>query len=155
MQKKGQAAMEFLMTYGWAILAAIIVIGVLAVYLRPSSLQSSSAIVTAPLYANAWNVDASDAAVNLELQNNAGESINVTSIAVTGTGSSAGTDCTLTNTPPVTMAAGATQSFAIGTGCTFTTGDSYAGDIAVRYTRGVTGTTELTSSGQISDTVVA
>lgn len=28
--KQGQAAMEFLMTYGWAILAAIIVIGVLA-----------------------------------------------------------------------------------------------------------------------------
>ena len=29
--KKGQAAMEFLMTYGWAILAAIIVIGVLVI----------------------------------------------------------------------------------------------------------------------------
>ena len=27
--KKGQAAMEFLMTYGWAILAAVIVVGVL------------------------------------------------------------------------------------------------------------------------------
>jgi len=30
--KKGQAAMEFLMTYGWAILAAIIAIGVLAAF---------------------------------------------------------------------------------------------------------------------------
>jgi len=30
--KKGQAAMEFLMTYGWAILAAIIAIGVLAYF---------------------------------------------------------------------------------------------------------------------------
>lgn len=30
MDKKGQAAMEFLMTYGWAILAAIVAIGVLA-----------------------------------------------------------------------------------------------------------------------------
>ncbi len=30
MNKKSQAAMEFLMTYGWAILAAIIAIGVLA-----------------------------------------------------------------------------------------------------------------------------
>jgi len=34
MIKRGQAAMEFLMTYGWAILAAIIVIGVLAIYFR-------------------------------------------------------------------------------------------------------------------------
>jgi len=30
MKKRGQAAMEFLMTYGWAILAAVIVIAVLA-----------------------------------------------------------------------------------------------------------------------------
>ena len=32
MTKKGQAAMEFLMTYGWAILAAIIAIAVLAYF---------------------------------------------------------------------------------------------------------------------------
>ena len=31
-KKKGQAAMEFLMTYGWAILAAVVVIGVLAYF---------------------------------------------------------------------------------------------------------------------------
>ena len=31
-RKKGQAAMEFLMTYGWAILAAIVVIGALAYF---------------------------------------------------------------------------------------------------------------------------
>jgi uncharacterized protein (UPF0333 family) len=50
MKTKGQAAMEFLMTYGWAILAAIIVIGVLAIYFRPSALTSNNVIVTAPLY---------------------------------------------------------------------------------------------------------
>ena len=38
MKKKGQAAMEFLMTYGWAILVVLIVIGVLAVYFKPSKL---------------------------------------------------------------------------------------------------------------------
>ncbi len=32
MNNKGQAAMEFLMTYGWAILAAIIAIGVLSYF---------------------------------------------------------------------------------------------------------------------------
>ena len=32
MQKRGQAAMEFLMTYGWAILVVAIVFGVLAYY---------------------------------------------------------------------------------------------------------------------------
>jgi len=38
-QKKGQAAMEFLMTYGWAILVVLIVIGALA---SESSTRSSS-----------------------------------------------------------------------------------------------------------------
>lgn len=41
MKRKGQAAMEFLMTYGWAILAAVIVIGVLAIYFRPSTVVDS------------------------------------------------------------------------------------------------------------------
>lgn len=34
--KRGQAALEFLMTYGWAILAAIIIIALLAIYINPS-----------------------------------------------------------------------------------------------------------------------
>jgi hypothetical protein len=39
MQKKSQAAMEFLMTYGWAILVVLIVIGALAYFgvLKPSN----------------------------------------------------------------------------------------------------------------------
>lgn len=35
MKKKGQAVMEFIFTYDWAILAAIIVIGVFVVFFRP------------------------------------------------------------------------------------------------------------------------
>ena len=56
MQKKGQAAMEFLMTYGWAILAAIVVIGILGVYFfRSDMMTPKGAIVSAPFYANAQN----------------------------------------------------------------------------------------------------
>ncbi len=71
MNKKGQAAMEFLMTYGWAILAAIIAIGVLAYFgvFSPGKYTSGSAVVTSPFYANAWNVKASSG-VTLELKNN-------------------------------------------------------------------------------------
>lgn len=40
MQRRGQAAMEFLMTYGWAILVVLVVIGALAYFgiLNPSTL---------------------------------------------------------------------------------------------------------------------
>src|SRR3989344_4685658 len=73
MQKRGQAAMEFLMTYGWAILAAIIVIAVLAIYFRPSSLTSGTSVVTAPFYAIGSVVEPSQ--VQLEIRNNGGETL--------------------------------------------------------------------------------
>ena len=55
---KGQAAMEFLMTYGWAILAAIIAIGVLAYFgvFSPGKLVGSSAVLNNPFYADSWLV---------------------------------------------------------------------------------------------------
>ncbi len=50
MNKKGQAAMEFLMTYGWAILAAVIVIGVLAYFsvFSPANYIPTSCVLSAP-----------------------------------------------------------------------------------------------------------
>lgn len=46
MIKKGQLAMEFLMTYGWAILASIIAIGVLAYFgvFSPSKFQLNQTV---------------------------------------------------------------------------------------------------------------
>jgi len=41
-QNKGQASMEFLMTYGWAILSAIVVICVLAIYFKPTNLVNGN-----------------------------------------------------------------------------------------------------------------
>ena len=157
MRKKGQAAMEFLMTYGWSILAAIIVIGVLAVYFRPSTLTTSNTIVTAPFYANAWNVDASDGGINLELQNNAGEDVTVTSITITGTGGANGRDCQWTGALVVSDVLQAfliDQDVGAGSCAGFTAGEGYAGDITITYTKGG-GSTALTSTGTISDTVIA
>ncbi|MCK5449465.1 hypothetical protein KAI32_01220, partial [Candidatus Pacearchaeota archaeon] len=49
--KKGQAALEFLMTYGWAILAAVIAIGVLAYFgvFSPGKYLPEICTLTAPL----------------------------------------------------------------------------------------------------------
>jgi uncharacterized protein (UPF0333 family) len=42
MNQKGQAFMEFTLEYGWAILASIIVIAVLAIWFKPSSLLTAN-----------------------------------------------------------------------------------------------------------------
>ena len=142
--KKGQVAMEFLMTYGWAILAAIIVIGVLALYFRPSTLTTESAVVTAPLYAVGATV--APATVQLEVKNNGGETITTTAAALT-INTPSGDTCAA-GTGVGALAAGATQIISFGT-CTMATGDSVNADVSISYTR-PDSTLTLTSTGTIT-----
>ncbi|MCH7568379.1 MAG: hypothetical protein IIA87_03075 [Nanoarchaeota archaeon] len=148
--KKGQAAMEFLMTYGWAILAAIIAIGVLAYFgvFTPGKFVGGSAIVTAPFYVNAWNVQATANAVNLELRNNGGEAFTIISIDVE--------NCATITPVDFIMAAGNASSFAI-TPCGPTAlaeGDNFKGDITITYRKSGSAL-DLTSTGSITEKVVA
>jgi len=85
MKKKGQAAMEFLMTYGWAILAAIIVIGVLAIYFRPSALTQDSFVMGAPWYGVGLSTtdDDTDTVISVSIKNQAGEDMTPSAATLT------------------------------------------------------------------------
>jgi hypothetical protein len=142
MRTKGQAAMEFLMTYGWAILAAIIVIGLLGYYFISVGTGRSAALVNAPFYANAWN--AKTTGITLELENNGGETLNVTDVTVTGCGSTA--------SAPGEVEAGAKLTATMA--CALTEGDAFKGDITITYTK-ADSAVELTSTGSMTQTVTA
>jgi len=136
-QKKGQAAMEFLMTYGWAILAAIVAIGVLAYFgvFSPGKIAGSNAIVNNPFYAASWQVNSS--AVNLELLNNGGDTVKVYNVTVTGSGTSTGTVCGGTGyfgNNTISMSPGA-QNLVVSpcTGTALTVGNNFAGNIQIQY----------------------
>jgi len=147
-KKRGQAAMEFLMTYGWAILAAIIAIGVLAYFgvFSPGQFIGSSAIVTAPFYANAWNVDASN--VNIELQNNGGETLFVAKVALTDLDGA--TSCTALE-PYGHIGSGRANVTTVA--CAgMTVGETFKGDVTITYFK-IGGQLNLTSTGSITDTV--
>ena len=86
MQKKSQAAMEFLMTYGWAILVVLIVIGALAYFgvLKasnflpdkcsfPISISCKNYVIKTKAAANSGNI-------LFELTNGAGNDIRITQI---------------------------------------------------------------------------
>lgn len=152
MHKKGQAAMEFLMTYGWAILAAIIAIGVLAYFgvFSPGKYTTGSTVVNPPFYANSWNVQADVAGAGsgivLELRNNGGEDFEIQSVDVAGCG---------TFSTPTTVATGALQAFTVDCGATvLVEGDSFKGDITITYLKSGS-TVELTSTGTIAEKVTA
>ena len=91
--KKGQAAMEFLMTYGWAILVVIAAIAALAYFgvLDPANLLPERCQFPAGMDCiDKAAVDASDDDVTFALRNNIGADVNITGVSV-----ASGGDCTL------------------------------------------------------------
>ena len=146
--KKGQAAMEFLMTYGWAILAAIIAIGVLAYfYFSPGDLGANAAVLNAPFYVEAWNADAGG--VNLGIKNNGQDTLTIASVDVT----IGAINCT-TAAAPGDVASGGTVDVDVACTGGLIVGDNVKGDIVVKYTRG-SSTVQLSSTGSVSTKVVA
>lgn len=88
MKKKGQAAMEFLMTYGWAILVVLAAIGALAYFgvLSPQKLLPDRTTFTAPTpNIDLAVIDLANGDVEVAFRNNVGVKINIT-------GGAAGTD---------------------------------------------------------------
>lgn len=159
---KGQTAVEYLMTYGWAILIILIVAGVLAYYgifapagfLGPSSKGFTQINVLQP-----WDVDAAGN-LKMQIENRVGQDIVITEVkavlGTTGTPLTCGEDALHPyTTVPVTIVNAGTKfpqtglmtlgcSGGIGTG---TTGSSYTITVQVIYT---VGGTQLTQTGTLS-----
>ncbi|MEI7961247.1 MAG: hypothetical protein WCI04_02830 [archaeon] len=143
---KGQSALEYLMTYGWALIVIAIVIGVLIFVTSGATggvtCQSSS---TGMVVKN-WTVS-STAGVGLSIQNTTGSDINVTAVSATGTFE--------TGTPLVNGAAIASgvaitknNTFSV-TGPTATAGNTSASVVTISYRIG-TGTSALPATGTIT-----
>ncbi len=86
MEKKGQAAMEFLMTYGWAILVVLVAIGALAYFgvLSPSKFLPSSCTLEAGFGCDSFKADDSDDTIQLIMRNGKGQSLTAVTVAITG-----------------------------------------------------------------------
>ena len=95
--RRAQAAMEFLMTYGWAILVVLIVIGALAYFgvLNPSTVLPEKC--TFPVSISCSDFGVGGSTITLNLLNGAGRDMNVYNVSASsealGTGS-LGCGCT-------------------------------------------------------------
>lgn len=93
--RKGQAAMEFLMTYGWAILVVLVAIGALAYFgvLSPSKFLPKSCTLEPGMGCEEFKADLSDNNVQLLLRNGGGSDLTSVTVAVEGcTGADSGAD---------------------------------------------------------------
>lgn len=128
--KKGQAAMEFLMTYGWAILAAIIAIGVLAYFgvFSPGRVAGDSTTVGAPFFVDAAAINETPG-LAMELIQNSGGTVEVTLINSTG---NTGINCEWVGSNNVTS--GTLTTFHLTcSGGTLSVGDSYSSSLKIEY----------------------
>ncbi|MBT4539467.1 hypothetical protein HOC32_04235 [Candidatus Woesearchaeota archaeon] len=130
--KKGQAAMEFIMTYGWAILVVLVAIGALAYFgvLNPSNFLPSSCTVGPGISCDDFKITTTDA--QLVLRNGLGDDLTAAQVTVSGcTGSAeASGDDAWNNGDVLGGADGITL-----TSCTNgASGARYKADVVVAYT---------------------
>ena len=82
--KKAQAAMEFLMTYGWAILVVLAAIGALAYFgvLSPDRFLPSKCVITGGFSCTEYKITATG--IQMKVQNNLGVDATNVTINITG-----------------------------------------------------------------------
>lgn len=137
MEKKGQAAMEFLMTYGWAILVVLVAIGALAYFgvLSPSKFLPSSCTLEAGFGCDSFKADASGN-IQLIMRNGKGQSLSAVGVAITPCAADADADGNDPwNDGEILGNVGNATSGITLTGCgTGTVGERLKKDVVVSYT---------------------
>jgi hypothetical protein len=141
--KRGQAAMEFLMTYGWAILAAVIAIGVLAYFgvFSPGKYMPESCVINQPFGCEESLVNTTG--VTLVIRNGLGDVANITGVAIVG--------CTAYNTNFAINDSGVSVPISLACGG-LSSGGKFKGDITITYTK-TGGTLAQTATGSITKKV--
>ncbi len=126
MNKKGQAAMEFLMTYGWAILVVLAAIAALAYFgvLSPDRFLPEKC--TLPSGVACLDSTATVAGITLVIQNSAG--FDMSDVAV----STAGTGCSVAATGATDLKNGDKATYTAA--CALSSGTKYKGTLSVQYT---------------------
>ena len=127
---KSQSALEYMMTYGWAILIIVIVAGVL--YSFGIFNPSSSASTTITGFSGLGVTQAAciqGGALQLQTGNALGYTVNITKLNTTG---SSGQVVSIPTT--IIISPSQSQSAFIPNACTSTTGASYSDQVTITYT---------------------
>lgn len=140
MNLKGQAALEFLMTYGWAILVVLVAIGALAYFgvLSPDNFLPSRCTLPSGIacvdYLAVDEFGAGNGYVTISIRNSLG--YDITNVEFKAS------DCTGTTSMSLIRNGGLPTEFS-ATFCNIISGGKYRGDINLTYTNADTGLTHL------------
>ena len=150
-QRKGQAAMEFLMTYGWALLVVLIAIGALAFFgvLNPSRFLPNSCSLAPGFACTDFAASAATGDITAVIQNGLGENLGTVTLSLSnsnvagcdGGGGMFGHVTAGGPTTVTTFADGASTTFVrdCGGATVFVKGTKFKGDLQIKYQIGSTG----------------
>jgi hypothetical protein len=157
MQKEAQAAMEFLMTYGWAILVVLVVIGALAYFgvLDARQLLPQSCFMQTGIACKGYMVSSGANYSQFVIVNGLGNDIKIVSVSLVSPGFAV---CNMSFANPIFVYSGDMQNFS-GMSCYPQIPASYRGQkkkfiISVGYyTAGLTAGLNHTIPGEMVVTV--
>ena len=143
--RKGQAAMEFLMTYGWAILVVLVAIGALAYFgvLNPDKLLPNQCRLAQGLYCKSYK--AGTTGITMLVTNSLGKDITITGIDLPDLAAG----CTATGMS-TSIANDADAQLTVS--CNLTTGSKVKSDIIITYDE-VGGLTGMANTGTFVSSV--
>lgn len=147
---RGQSALEYLMTYGWALVVIVIAVAALVILINPSNIQGDTCdSKLGPFVITQSNISADSA--QLVLVNQTGQGVSSMDFNVTGThgGANAYTSGTVTETP-TSMTAGETATFTVNPANDLNAG-TYNLTYTLTYNAG--NLTGLTASAQCRGTI--
>ncbi len=145
-QLKGQSALEYLVTYGWAILAIVVVAAVLWYFgvFNPGNFASQASSARGFGDVSVLDQRYNSTTLSLVLGNSVGQNIYVTDISVAGTSGTVG---------DANIAAGGQTTFTVtAVGDCGVAGSSYDTAVTITYTNNKTGLAGKTSSGTLKGT---
>jgi len=140
-RKVGQAGLDFLMTYGWALLIIVLVIGVLFALgiFNVSSFTGNRAAGFAQVGITAWKVQPAGA-FTVQFTNRVGSTINITGVNYTFDNMASPSNATFTIANLANGKTSATQTL-VGTVSGYNSGDPYSVKLDIYYTDTKTGFT--------------
>ena len=156
MVRKGQSALEYMMTYGWAILVIVIVAAVLYSLgiFSPSSSIGTGSTGFAPFAATASSCSGSGFKIAFTVGGTpGGASVTITSVTVTSSSGFSSGPTSLTASP--TSGLNPSDTFVVTAGtATCTSGSHYSAGIMIdyNYQNGALGTVNANATGTVYGT---
>ena len=126
--RKGQTAMEYLMTYGWVIIIILVVVALLWSYgvFTPGVFTKPQAVGFSSFYISDWKL-ATDGTLTVYLSNQIDHDVNITKIYVDGVEKS------VSPSPPVTVESGTYETISVTTGKTGSVGSEYKISVTIEF----------------------